>query len=171
MSEIKRDLISVIIPVYNVEQYLDECVASVVAQTHTNLEIILIDDGSQDESGKICDAWERKDSRIKVIHQENQSVSSARNTGIESATAEYIGFVDPDDMILPEFYENLYYAITEKNADVAITHEVIWNGEKVGEVPSDFRKDKIECLENRDQLMEHFMESFTGRIGWVWNKL
>ena len=80
MSEIKRDLISVIIPVYNVEQYLDECVASVVAQTHTNLEIILIDDGSQDESGKICDAWERKDSRIKVIHQENQSAPIVKST-------------------------------------------------------------------------------------------
>ena len=88
---------SIIIPVYNVEAYLDECVQSVVAQTYRNFEIILVDDGSPDNSGALCDHWAEKDSRIRVIHQENQGLSGARNTGIRAATGEYLMFLDSDD--------------------------------------------------------------------------
>ena len=92
-----HDLISIIIPVYNVEHYLAECLDSVLAQTYKNLEIILVDDGSIDGSGQICDNYAGKDSRIKVIHQTNAGVSAARNKGLKVAKGEYIGFVDADD--------------------------------------------------------------------------
>lgn len=97
--------VSVIVPVYNGERYLDKCIASVLRQTHTDLELILIDDGSFDESGVICDRWAKKDGRVKVIHQENQGVSAARNAGLAIAGGDYIGFVDADDEIAPETYE------------------------------------------------------------------
>ena len=100
------ELISVILPVYNVQQYLEKCIESVVNQTYKNLEIILIDDGSTDMSGKICDEFAEKDGRIKVIHSKNGGVSAARNIGLDIATGEYIGFVDSDDWIESQMYEN-----------------------------------------------------------------
>ena len=100
-------LISVIIPVYNVEQYLPRCVDSILAQTYRNLEIILVDDGTKDDSDKICDEYAAKDTRIKVIHKENGGLSSARNAGIDIARGEYLGFVDSDDWIEPEMYETM----------------------------------------------------------------
>lgn len=93
------DLISVIIPVYNVEQYLDRCVQSVLNQTYRNLEILLVDDGSPDRCPQMCDEYARQDSRVKVIHKENGGLSSARNAGLEIVTGNYIGFVDSDDYI------------------------------------------------------------------------
>lgn len=103
----KKGLISIIVPVYKVEEYLDRCVESLVNQTYTNLEIILVDDGSPDNSGKLCDEWALKDKRIKVIHKENSGVSSARNIGIDNAKGEYIGFVDSDDYVSSKMYEFL----------------------------------------------------------------
>lgn len=100
-------LISVIVPVYNVEQYLPKCVDSLLAQTYRNLEIILVDDGTRDASDAICDAYAEKDPRVKVIHKENGGLSSARNAGIDIAKGEYLGFVDSDDWIEPETYETL----------------------------------------------------------------
>lgn len=102
-----ENLISVIVPVYNVEDYLDRCVESIINQTYKNLEIILVDDGSTDSSGKKCDSYALKDSRIKVFHKENGGVSSARNMGIDSASGDYIGFVDGDDLLEPHMYELL----------------------------------------------------------------
>lgn len=100
-------LISVIVPVYNVEEYLPRCVDSILAQTYQNLEIILVDDGTKDASDKICDDYAAKDPRIKVIHKENGGLSSARNAGIDIAKGEYLGFVDSDDWIEPEMYEHM----------------------------------------------------------------
>lgn len=116
----EKELISVIIPVYKVEQYLDRCVKSVVDQTYKNLEIILIDDGSPDNCPQMCDKWEKSDFRIKVIHKKNGGLSSARNTGIEIAKGKYIAFVDSDDYIQKEMYEKLYEAIEKYKADMAI---------------------------------------------------
>ena len=99
--------ISVIVPVYKVEAYLDECISSLVSQTYSNLEIILIDDGSPDNCPLICDGWAERDSRIKVIHKKNEGQSKARNIGLEIATGDFIGFVDSDDWIAPEMYERL----------------------------------------------------------------
>ena len=104
---IMEELISVIIPVYNVAEYLPQCLMTVCGQTYKNLEIILIDDGSTDGSGRICDEWGQKDPRIRIIHKENGGVSSARNEGLKIAEGELIGFVDADDWIEPEMYEKL----------------------------------------------------------------
>ena len=98
------DVISVIVPIYNTEKYLAKCLDSLINQTFQSLEIILIDDGSIDNSGKICDEYALNDDRIKVIHKENGGVSSARNAGLDLATGSYIAFVDPDDYIDPDMY-------------------------------------------------------------------
>lgn len=103
----KRPLISIIIPIYNSEKYLDRCIESIVNQTYKNLEIILINDGSSDNCPKICDAWAKKDNRIKVIHKENEGVSIARNIGINNSKGEYITFIDSDDYIDSKMYEKM----------------------------------------------------------------
>ena len=107
----KTPLISVIVPVYKVDAFLDECVNSIVNQTYTNLEIILVDDGSPDKCPEICDAWAEKDSRVKVIHQKNAGVSFARNAGLDLAEGDYIGFVDSDDYIAPDMYQVMMEAL------------------------------------------------------------
>ncbi|MBQ7857958.1 MAG: glycosyltransferase [Oscillospiraceae bacterium] len=98
-------MISIIVPVYNGEVFLNRCVKSILAQTYTDFELVLVDDGSKDNSGKICDEFAAKDCRVKVIHQKNAGVSAARNAGLAMASGEYIGFVDADDYIAPESYE------------------------------------------------------------------
>lgn len=118
MSE-HTPLISVIVPVYKVEPYLDRCVQSIVDQTYTNLEIILVDDGSPDNCPAMCDAWAAKDSRIRVIHKANGGLSDARNAGMAIAKGEYIGFVDSDDWISEDYIDYLYRAVVERNADIS----------------------------------------------------
>lgn len=114
------DLISVIVPIYKVEKYLSKCIDSILAQTYTNLEVILVDDGSPDNCGSIADSYAEKDSRVSVIHKTNGGLSSARNAGIDTAKGGYIGFVDSDDYIHPEMYEKLYSAIKGLDADMAV---------------------------------------------------
>ena len=108
-----KETISVIIPVYNTEKYLKKCVDSVLAQSYKNLEIILVDDGSTDNSGKICDEYANMDERVKVIHKKNGGLSSARNTGLDIASGNYIGFLDSDDYISPEMYEQMVSKVEE----------------------------------------------------------
>lgn len=117
---ISSPLVSVIIPVYNAEDYLPACLDSLLCQTLTEIEILLIDDGSTDGSGRICDACAAKDARIRVIHQENQGVSRARNQGIEHAAGEYILLVDSDDWAEPTLCEQLYMAAEAHHADLCI---------------------------------------------------
>lgn len=114
------ELISVIVPVYKVESYLDRCVQSVADQTYRNLEIILVDDGSPDSCGRLCDAWAEKDSRIRVIHKANGGPSDARNAGMAAAKGKYIGFVDSDDRIAPEMYQRLYERMTADGCDLGV---------------------------------------------------
>ncbi len=111
-----KDKISVIVPVYNVEEYLDECLVSIVNQTYKNLEILVIDDGSTDNSGKMCDDWAKKDKRIKVFHKENGGLSSARNVGLKHATGKWIGFIDSDDYIDVTMYEKML--LNSKDAEM-----------------------------------------------------
>lgn len=113
------DLISVIVPIYKVEQYLDCCIRSIVEQTYVNLEIILVDDGSPDDCPAMCDAWAAKDSRIKVIHKENGGLSDARNAGLAMASGELISFIDSDDWIEPTFYEKLWEVMQTSGAEIA----------------------------------------------------
>ena len=114
----RNNLISVIVPIYNVEKYLNRCIESIVNQTYKNLEIILVDDESPDNCPQICDAWSEKDNRIKVIHKQNGGLSDARNAGFEIATGEYISFIDSDDWIELDLYETLANAL-DNGADIA----------------------------------------------------
>lgn len=111
-------LISVIVPVYKVEAYLDKCIRSITEQTYTNLEIILVDDGSPDNCGRICDEWAARDNRIRVVHKENGGAGLARNVALDRANGELIGFVDSDDYIAPDMYRQLYELIAN-DADIA----------------------------------------------------
>ena len=112
-------LVSVIIPAYNIEDYIGRCLDSIISQTYKNLEIIVVDDGSRDRTGEILDDYVKKDPRMKVVHKKNGGVSSARNTGIDIAEGDYIGFVDGDDRIDPKLFETLVKLINEENADIA----------------------------------------------------
>ena len=162
------DLISVIVPVYKVEQYLDRCVESIVNQTYQHLEIILVDDGSPDRCPEMCDEWAEKDSRIKVIHKENGGLSDARNAGLKAATGQYIAFVDSDDWIDKTFIDYLYRAITDTGADLSACDVCfVPDGE---ELP--------DCMESFGTVQTCFPEEAIGELlkgssfrATVWNKI
>lgn len=147
-------LISIVIPVFNVELYLKKCVESVLSQSYKNLEIILVDDGSPDESGRICDEYALKDPRIKVIHKPNGGLSDARNAGMKIMTGEYVGFVDSDDWIEPHMYETLLKLLLHYDADMAfggVADDVERNGTVTTVKTSDygqepFAEDKISAM-------------------------
>lgn len=121
------ELISVIVPVYNTEQYLVECLESILKQTYSNIEVILVDDGSIDSSGNICDEFAEKDSRVRVFHKKNEGVAVARNFGIQHSNGEYVVIVDSDDVAVDRMIEVLYTQIKEKNADIAIGNYYIYD--------------------------------------------
>lgn len=156
-------MISIIIPVYQVEKYLRKCLDSVIAQTFSDLEIILIDDGSTDSSGEICNEYATKDSRIKVIHQENQGLSASRNVGLDIARGDFIGFVDSDDYIEPAMFENLYQAALKNNADIVICNFI--KADDVGKnlICSDFG--------NQTEDSKDFVKKDGIRYNYVWHKL
>lgn len=160
--------ISVIIPVYNVEDYLERCVRSVVTQTYVNLEIILVNDGSTDGSGELCDKFAATDSRIKVIHKDNGGLSDARNAGMDAAAGEYVGFVDSDDWIDPDMYEVLYNLIIDHDAEVSICrYRNIYNG-----WVEDESTDQIEVYDNLSALRAIIVnENNLFPTHNVWNKL
>lgn len=114
-----KSVVSIIVPVYNVSTFLSGCLESILAQTFTDYEVICIDDGSTDNSGEIADSYAAKDSRIKVVHQENKGLSGARNAGLDLAVGDYISFLDSDDYIHPQFLEKMLYVIQHENADIA----------------------------------------------------
>jgi glycosyltransferase involved in cell wall biosynthesis len=163
-------LISVIVPVYNVERYLPECVESLRAQTYANLEILLVDDGSPDRCGAICDEYAAKDSRIKVIHKPNGGLSSARNAGLDIARGDYIGFVDSDDYVKPEMYARMISAAESHSAEVCVCRGITQDerGRFGNASPS-------ECEEpvvfSGTQMLERLV--YTGMPKYVvaWNKL
>ena len=115
-------LISVIVPIYKIESYLVKCIESLLQQTYHNLEIILVDDGSPDKCGEICDLYAQKDARVKVIHQENQGLVAARKMGLKKATGVYVGYVDGDDWVEEEYYEQMVFNAIETKADVVISN-------------------------------------------------
>lgn len=115
----RKPLITVVIPIYKVEQYINECIDSILKQSYSNLEIILVDDGSPDRCGEICDEYMKKDNRVKVIHQENKGLSGARNSATDVAKGEYITYVDSDDWISENMIEILYDAISTNNTKIA----------------------------------------------------
>ena len=140
-------MISVIVPVYNVEKYLERCVKSIAAQTYKDLEILLIDDGSTDKSGEMCDDFQQTDSRIKAFHKQNGGLSDARNYGIEHSAGEFISFVDSDDYIDEKMLETLHRLITENDADLAVCSAMdVFEGKEVTQVKEikEFNLNKVE---------------------------
>ncbi len=161
-------LISVIIPVYKTEQYLERCIQSVLAQTLTDIEVILVDDGSPDRCGEICESYAQRDCRIRVIHQENQGLSVARNMGIANARSPYVGLVDSDDWIHPEMYRVLYEALKEGGAQIAVCDsQRILEGQDakpvvIGQAP---------LLLSGKQALENMLVGNTTGGHTAWNKL
>lgn len=154
--------ITVIIPVYNVEKYLRKCVDSVLAQTYTNLEVILIDDGSPDNCPAICDEYAAKDERVKVIHQQNAGVSAARNAGLDAATGDYIGFVDSDDWIEPDMYETLFKMTVENCVDIAYIDNVKERNDSSTQV---MNTDEVKVFSRNETLSLMFAgETFHGLV-------
>ena len=162
----EKDLISVIVPVYKVEKYLEKCIESIIKQTHTNLQIILVNDGSPDNCGKICDEYAKKDSRIEVIHKINGGLSDARNVGINRANGRYIGFVDSDDYVKEDMYEKLINLIKEYDADVSICnlYDVIDGKEYIRN-----KENGIQEYSRLDILKEVLLDK--NIQNYAWNKL
>lgn len=160
--------ISVIVPIYNVEKYLGRCIESIINQTYTNLEIILVDDGSPDRCPQICDEYARIDHRIQVIHKKNGGLSSARNAGINIATGEYIGFVDSDDYIDVHMYEVLIQACLDQQCKLAVCRIQHFTGDRYDKkvkTSSNFRN-----VTNTEALWE--LQGADGELFCVaWNKL
>lgn len=135
-----NSLISIIVPVFHAERYLNKCINSIVCQTFSDIEIILVDDGSSDYCGEMCDEWAKKDSRIYVIHKENGGLSDARNVGIDAATGDYLMFIDSDDYIALEMAEKLYKTLINNKADLSVCNFI--RVEKDG-TPSSGQKQKL----------------------------
>lgn len=151
-----KPLISVIIPVYNVQEYLSECLESVRKQTYENLEIFLVDDGSKDSSGAMCDQYALEDSRIKVIHKENGGLSSARNAALDVATGEYITFVDSDDYLADDYVEYLYDLLKSNNADLSICHMTEFYDDEAKKKDSKQEESQISVMSS-DQALKRFL--------------
>ena len=161
-QEDNNTILSIIVPVYNVEAYLENCIESLLNQKIDNYEIILIDDGSTDKSGEICDQYDEKYEQIKVIHKTNGGLSSARNTGIMYAEGKYIGFVDGDDYIAPQMYDNLIRIAKKYNAQIATCEYFsFFNPEEVqSTIEVEVRKkDRIHVYTNQEALKEFFIRN------------
>lgn len=149
----EKDLISVIIPVYNVEKYLKNCLDSVINQTYKNIEIILVDDGSTDNSGKICDEYAQKDLRIKVIHKENGGLSDARNVGIEQSIGKYITFIDSDDDIDTGYVRYLYELLNRNNTKMSIAAYTVVSKEKKIDIGAGYEEKVLTTEECLDRML------------------
>ena len=165
------ELISIIIPVYNVEKYLDRCMESVLGQTYVNTEIILVDDGSSDLSGRICDSYIDKDSRVRVIHKENGGLSSARNAGIKASTGSILSFIDSDDWVDSFFLEKLYLELENHHADAVGCQYLMLSAADITEKAVDsnnhykYSKKIYSCNQAMDSLIRDRIKQV------VWNKI
>ena len=155
---------SVIVPIYKVEKYIRECIESVMNQTYSNWELILVDDGSTDKSGDICEKYAAKDERVKVIHQKNGGAANARNHGLDMATGEYICFIDSDDKIENNYVDKLLNAIKESQSDVAVCSFKQWYKNKT--------PDSI-GFKNKEYSSKDYIRKFLSdwTCGLIWNKM
>jgi glycosyltransferase involved in cell wall biosynthesis len=156
-------LISIVVPVYNVEQYISRCIESLINQTYRNIEIILVDDGSTDRSGIICDEYEQKDSRIKVIHKKNGGLTSARLAGFHLSSGEYIAFVDSDDWVSTDMYKIMYRNIVKSSADICIcSYYTVVKGNKFAKnIPV-----KMGVYQS-NQIKNEILIKMAGRNSWI----
>lgn len=168
MNDRIKKIISVIVPVYNVESYLERCILSIVNQHYEHLEIILVDDGSKDGCPIICDKWADKDKRIKVIHKKNGGLSDARNVGIEAATGDYLLFVDSDDYIELTMCDRLLTAIENTEADIAVCN-LFWD------YPKHKKVDKLQQMDGdvvpKTRILEEYFLRSSVAMVVAWNKL
>ena len=161
-------LISIIIPVYNVENYLEQCIHSILNQSHRNLDIILVDDGSTDQSGVLCDTVASKDARIRVIHKSNGGLSSARNAGLDIARGDFIGFIDSDDYADSDMYEQLLNTCLNENAEIAMCgRHCIY--EETGEKIDIFRLDRAVIMDSHEAIRRLLL--WDGCDSAAWDKL
>ena len=158
--------ISVIVPVYKVEKYLPQCIDSILAQTYKDFELILIDDGSPDNCGKMCDEYAQRDARVRVIHQKNGGLSAARNAGIDMAKGEYIAFVDSDDYVSEEYLEKLYSCLVCNNADISICGMLsFFDGKKLDSAES-IKKDRTVMTGREACLSIYKMDGRVPVMAW-----
>lgn len=162
----EKPLLSIIVPVYDVERYLQKCIDSILAQTFTDFELILVDDGSPDNCPALCDAAAAKDARIRVLHQKNGGLSAARNAGLDVARGEWIGFVDSDDYIAPEMYETLYKAVQSTGADLALCDYV-----KVDETGALCTQTHVAVPQKSLTGRELLQKAYWTTVQIAWNKL
>lgn len=161
-----QELISVIIPIYKVELYLNRCIQSIVDQTYSNLEIILVDDGSPDKCPVICDEWEKKDHRIKVLHKENGGLSDARNEGMQIMTGDYVSFIDSDDWISCDMYEKMLNKIKQQKADICECQFQKTSGNIKNDIQQQI--DNVNVL-NKKEALKAVVEEKINPV--VWNKI
>lgn len=168
-----ENVISIIVPVYNVEPYLNRCIDSILQQTYKNLEIILVDDGSKDQCSAICDSYGALDVRIVVIHKENGGLSDARNAGLAIATGEYIAFVDSDDYIHPRMMERLLYHLNEANAEIAVCNiQYTDDRDDVEEqLQRKINEKKEILLDRKNAQLVYFNNDMKVLMTVAWNKL
>ena len=166
-------VVSIIVPVFNVKSYVSECVGSLCRQTYTNLEILLVDDGSTDGSGEVCDEYADRDERIRVIHQANRGLSGARNMGLDDARGEYIAFVDSDDLVSTNYVETLYELLMKYEADIAACAYVKGTTEQLTDI-----REKVLSLDNVKEicmpsvkLLKQWHGKYKQQETVAWNKL
>ena len=164
----EEKLVSVIVPIYNVEEYLERCIESILRQSYNNLEIILVDDGSTDRSGEICDAFAQKDNRVKVIHQVNGGVATARNTGLDNSKGDYICFIDSDDYVHPDFIKYLYIKLMENGCDISMCRYAVTDK---GDYHKALDWNSPVTVYDRNLLFERFYSDIHCHIIMLWNKL
>lgn len=158
-----KGVISIIVPIFKVENYLDRCIESIVSQTYERLEIILVDDGSPDSCPQICEQWQEKDDRIKVIHKCNGGLSSARNAGLDVATGEYVAFIDSDDYVDKDMYKIMIEQMQKYNANIVSCGRTIINGDKIYELYSDT---KVQCFSSEEALKELYSHGKIDEAAW-----
>ena len=166
-SNNSKGLISVIVPVYNGEKYIEKCINSIRHQTYRNLEIIIVNDGSTDNTLEICKKLRYDDYRIKIINQENKGVSGARNTGLEAATGEYIGFVDSDDFLEPSMYEIMQKDLFLYNADISRVRAFVYDRD--GSIRHNYNDNSVTIFDNKNDIIHNFVNGELSIA--VWDKL
>ncbi|WP_270504839.1 glycosyltransferase family 2 protein [Eubacterium limosum] len=163
-----NSLISIVIPIYKVENYIERCIKSIINQTYKFLEIILVDDGSPDDCGIICDQYAEIDSRITVIHQENKGLSGARNSGIDIAQGEFITFIDSDDWVCPDYIEILYNNLVDHSLDISICNYIDVSSYEIDQIRSN--NQNVNVFTNLEALEQYFTE-FSTPFVVSWGKL
>lgn len=163
-----EDLISIIVPVYNVEKYISKCINSIIEQTYTNIEIILVDDGSPDNCPQICDEFAKKDKRIRVLHKANGGLSAARNYGIDNANGKYICFIDSDDFISNDYIEILFKLIKKYNVEISVINYAMIEDGKVVDKKEEYAISEKKI--NQEQAIIELLKK-DGIKDFAWNKM